>query len=90
MTGETDVCGSAKVIKTYGKEIGKLHISCGVLDGNYLDEAKVIALSDLPPMEILRSQLLGVLNSPAQKLVSVLNEPGASLARLLQAKADLG
>ena len=61
-----------------------------MLDGNYLDEAKVIALSDLPPMEILRSQLLGVLNYPAQKLVSVLNEPGASLARLLQAKADLG
>jgi large subunit ribosomal protein L10 len=84
------VCASAKVLKTYGKEISKLAIRCGVLDGNFLDEAKVIALADLPPMEILRAQLLGVFNSPAQKLVSVLNEPGASLARVLQAKADQG
>jgi len=90
VTGDSDVCASAKVLKTYGKEIGKLAIRCGVLDGNFLDEKKVIALADLPPMEILRAQLLGVFNSPAQKLVSVLNEPGASLARVLQAKADQG
>ncbi|MDH4408445.1 MAG: 50S ribosomal protein L10 [Verrucomicrobiales bacterium] len=90
VTGASEVCASAKVLKTYGKEISKLAIRCGVLDGNFLDEAKVIALADLPPMEILRAQLLGVFNSPAQKLVSVLNEPGASLARVLQAKADQG
>jgi large subunit ribosomal protein L10 len=90
VTGSSDVCASAKVLKTYGKEISKLAIRCGVLDGSFLDESKVIALADLPPMEILRAQLLGVFNSPAQKLVSVLNEPGASLARVLQAKADQG
>ncbi len=90
VTGASDVCASAKTLKTFGKEINKLAIRCGVLDGNFLDEKKVIALADLPPMEILRAQLLGVFNSPAQKLVSVLNEPGASLARVLQAKADQG
>ena len=90
VTGESDVCAAAKVLKTYGKEINKLAIRCGVLDGNFLNEANVIALADLPPMEVLRAQLLGVFNSPAQKLVSVLNEPGASLARVLQAKADQG
>jgi ribosomal protein L10 len=41
-------------------------------------------------MDILRSQLLGVFSSPAQKLVTVLNEPGSALARVLQAKADQG
>ncbi len=90
VTGETDVCASAKVLKTYAKEIGKLPIRCGVLDGSFLEQAQVVALADLPPLEILRAQLLGVFNSPAQKLVSVLNEPGASLARVLQAKADQG
>lgn len=90
VTGASDVCASAKVLKTYGKEISKVGIRCGVLDGNFLESSEVVALADLPPMEILRSQLLGVLNSPAQKLVSVLNEPGASLARALQAKADKG
>jgi hypothetical protein len=31
---------------------------------------------------------LGLLKSPLQKLVSVLNEPGASLARLLKARVE--
>ncbi len=90
ITGTGDVCAAAKVLKTYAKESSKLAIRCGVLDGSFLDEAKVVALADLPPLDILRAQLLGVLNSPAQKLVSVLNEPAASLARVLQAKADQG
>jgi len=90
VTGASDVCGSAKVLKTFAKETGKLGIRCGVLDGSFLSDAKVVALADLPSIEILRAQLLGVFNSPAQKLVSVLNEPGASLARVLQAKADQG
>lgn len=90
VTGASDVCAAAKVIKVYGKEIGKLAIRCGVLDGSFLEDTKVIALADLPSMDVLRAQLLGVFNSPAQKLVTVLNEPGASLARVLQAKADQG
>lgn len=90
VTGEGDVCAAAKVLKVYGKEIGKQGIRGGVLDGNLLDEVKVMALADLPPMEILRAQFLGVLNAPAQKLVRVLNEPASSLARVLQAKADQG
>lgn len=90
VTGDGDVSASAKVLKTYGKEINKLAIRAGVLDGSFLEQAQVIALADLPPLEILRAQFLGVLNSPAQKLVSVLNEPAASLARVLQAKADQG
>jgi large subunit ribosomal protein L10 len=90
VTGESDVCATAKILKTYAKEIGKLPIRCGVLDGAFLAEAQVIALADLPPLDTLRAMLLGVFNSPAQKLVSVLNEPAASLARVLQAKADQG
>jgi len=90
VTGATEVCASAKVLKVYGKEIGKLAIRCGVLDGAFLDEKKVIVLADLPSMDVLRAQFLGVLNTPARQLVTVLNEPGSSLARVLQAKADQG
>ncbi len=90
VTGESDVCASAKVLKVYAKETGKPGIRCGVLDGAFLDEAKVVALADLPSIEILRAQLLGLLNTPARQLVTVLNEPASSLARVLQAKADQG
>lgn len=90
VTGESDVCAAAKVLKTYGKEVGKLAIRGGVLDGSLLDDAQVIALADLPPLDILRAQLLGVFSSPAQKLVRVLNEPASALARVLKAKSEQG
>jgi large subunit ribosomal protein L10 len=45
-------------------------------------------LAELPPREILQAQLLGLLLSPATKLVRLLNEPASALARLLNAKAQ--
>lgn len=90
VTGESDVCAAAKVLKTFSKSAGKPEIRGGVLDGELLDEAKVSALAELPPMEILQATLLGVLNQPAQQLVRVINEPGSALARVLQAKSDQG
>lgn len=90
VTGESDVCGAAKALKTFEKENGKPGLRGGVLDGELLDEGKVRALADLPAKEVLQAQLLGVLNMPAQQLVTVLDQPGASLARVMQAKADQG
>lgn len=90
VTGESDVCAAAKVLKDFSKGSGTPEIRGGVLDGELLDEAKVKALADLPPMEVLQATLLGVLNQPAQRLVTVLNEPGSALARVLQAKSDQG
>jgi len=45
-------------------------------------------LAELPAREVLQAQLLGLLLSPATRLVRVLNEPAAALARLLNAKAE--
>lgn len=90
VTGESDVCAAAKVLKDFAKENEKPGIRGGVLDGELLDEAKIKALADLPPMEVLQATLLGVLNQPGTQLARVLNEPGSSLARVLQAKADQG
>jgi large subunit ribosomal protein L10 len=59
-----------------------------VLDRAVISKEQVQALADLPAKPVLQSQLLGVLKSPLQKLVSVLNEPGASLARLLKARVE--
>jgi large subunit ribosomal protein L10 len=45
-------------------------------------------LAELPTREILQAQLLGLLLSPATRLVSLFNQPAAALARLLSAKAE--
>jgi large subunit ribosomal protein L10 len=90
VTGAEDVCAAAKVVKEFKKETGKLEIKGGALDGAYLDAAQVDALASLPPREVLLATLLGVLQAPASKLVRTLNEPGASLARVLAAKEGQG
>jgi len=90
VVGEEDVCAAAKVLKEFRKQFDKAEVKSGSLDGELLDAAQIEALADLPSKEVLLAQFLGVLNMPAQQLVTVLNEPAASLARVLQAKADQG
>ena len=88
VTGEQDICAAAKVIKTFAAEFKKPAVKVGILDNALLTAAQVEAMADLPPLPVLQAQLLGLLNSPASKLVRTLNEPGASLARALKAKVD--
>ncbi len=88
VTGEADICAAAKVLKTFAKEFQKPVVKAGVLDNAALDAAQVTALADLPSKQVLQATLLGLLQTPATSFVRVLNEPGASLARVLQAKAD--
>ena len=90
VTGEQDICATAKVIKTFAAEFKKPSVKVGILDNALLTAEQVQAMADLPPLPVLQAQLLGLLNSPASKLVRTLNEPGASLARVLKAKVDAG
>ena len=87
VTGEKDVCAAAKVLKSFTAEFQKPVVRLGVLDNALLSADEVKSLADLPSKEVLQATLLGVLLAPASKLVRTLNEPAASLARLLAAKA---
>ena len=88
VTGDQDVCAAAKVMKTFAKEFEKPKLKAGVLDGNLLSAEGIQSLADLPSKEVLQATLLGVLQAPASKLVRLLNEPAASLARVLKAKSE--
>ncbi|MBA2431875.1 MAG: 50S ribosomal protein L10 [Chthoniobacterales bacterium] len=86
--GEADVAPIAKILKTFAAEFKIAALKVGVVDKAVLSTADVEALAELPSREVMLSQLLGLLLSPMSGLARLLNEPGASLARLLQAKAD--
>jgi len=90
VTGKKDVAPVAKAFKTFVTEFKKAMLKLGFIDRAAVSTAELEALADLPPENALRAQLLGLLLSPATKLVRVLNEPGSSLARLLNAKASKG
>src|SRR6266508_883520 len=88
VTGEKDVAPVAKILKTFAKEFKIAALKIGLVDRAILSSVDLEALADLPSREVLQSQLLGLLLSPATKLVRLLNEPGSALARLLSAKAE--
>jgi large subunit ribosomal protein L10 len=90
VTGQKDISTAAKVVKTFGSEFDKLKIKFGYLNNSRLGDTDIIALADLPSIEVLRAKFLGLLNAPATKLVTLLNTPASQLARVLQAKVEKG
>jgi large subunit ribosomal protein L10 len=90
VTGLRDISVAAKVVKTFGAEFDKLKVKFGYLNNKRIEEADILALADLPGLDVLRAKLLGVFSAPATQLVVLLNTPATQLARVLQAKADKG
>jgi large subunit ribosomal protein L10 len=45
-------------------------------------------LSELPPLPVMRAQLLGVLQAPAGKLVRTIAEPARGLAGVIKAFSE--
>lgn len=88
ITGEGDICAAAKILKTFVSEFERPPVRVGILDNAILNADQVKALADLPSKEALQAKLLGLLLAPASQFVRLLNEPGASLARVLKAKAE--
>lgn len=85
VTADKDPVAVAKVLVKFAEQNDKLKISGGVLDGDKLAPAGVSALAKLPSREVLIAQLLGLLQAPASQLLRTIQEPGASLGRLLGA-----
>lgn len=90
VTGQKDVSAAAKVVKSFQAEFDKPKLKFGYLNNQRLEAKDVVALADLPSIEVLRGKLLGVLQAPAQKLAALINTPGSQLARVIKAKADKG
>jgi len=88
VTGEADVAPVAKIFKTFAIEFKLAALRVGFVDRAALSTTELETLAELPALEILQAQLLGVLLSPATRLVSLFNQPAAALARLLSAKAE--
>src|SRR2546422_7063296 len=88
VTGDKEVAPVAKILKAFAAEFKIAAVKIGVVDNSLLSTQEVETLAELPAREVLLAQLLGLLLSPAMKLVRLLSEPGSALARLLNAKAS--
>jgi len=86
----SDAPGVAKAIADFAKDKEAIKIKGGFLGRQYLTGQEVARLATLPPLPVVRSQFLAMLNAPATQLVRLLNEPGRRVAQVLKAYADKG
>ena len=84
----TDPASTAKALNeaTKGKEAIK--VKGGFMSGQVLNANQVKALADMPPLPVVRAQLLGVLQAPAGKLVRTIAEPARGLAAVIKAFSE--
>lgn len=83
-----DAITPARVTNAYAKENDKLVILGGSLLNQALDANRVKALANLPSLDVLRSQLIGLIQAPATKIAGVLQAPAGQLARVVKAYSE--
>ncbi len=83
-----DVAALAKVFNDAAKNADVFKVKGGYLGTEKVSAQQVKALADLPPLPVMRAQLLGMLLAPASQLVRTLAEPARQVARALQAYSE--
>jgi large subunit ribosomal protein L10 len=75
-----DPVAMAKVLTKYAKDAPEFTFKVGVVEGRVVTIKEVEALATLPSKEELMSKLLFLINSPAQRLATVMSQVGRNLA----------
>lgn len=83
-----DVSASAKALSQISDEIEAMKLKFGVMDGERLDAQKIKALATLPSKDVLRAQLLALMNTPATNMVRVLAAGPTSFLNVMNAYKD--
>ena len=84
----SDPASMAKALSDATKGSQFVKVKGGFMGGQVLSAAQVKALADMPPLPVVRAQLLGVLQAPAGKLVRTIAEPARGLAAVIKAFAE--
>ena len=88
VTGKKDISAAAKALKNFAAEFDKLKLKFGYLNNQRLEQASLVALADLPSLDVLRAKILGLLVAPATKLAILINTPASQLAQVIKAKSE--
>jgi large subunit ribosomal protein L10 len=80
----------AKALVAYAKETEFLQIRGAILGSGFVNQARVLALAELPPREVLLAQLLGAVQGPMSSLASTITAPLREIAQVLRARSEQG
>ena len=67
-----DAIISARILSKFAKDNENLKLIGGIMENEVLDQAGVQNVATLPTLDEARANIVGILNAPASKLVSIL------------------
>ena len=88
LDADGDMVAAAKALADAARETRVLAIRGGVLEGRALTAAEVESLATLPPVDVLRGQVLGAIVAPLTSFAALLNAPLQDLVGLIDARIE--
>jgi large subunit ribosomal protein L10 len=85
---EGDAVAVAKALADAARNTRILTIRGGILDGRTIEAADVEELAKLPPLDILRGQVLGAVTAPLMTILAVFSAPRQDLYGLIDARIE--
>src|SRR5271163_2610431 len=85
-----DPVALAKALSTWVKDNAEFTFKLGIVDGKVIDVREIGDLATMPGKEELFSKLLFLIQSPAQRLVTVINATGRDLAVVINQGVEKG
>ena len=82
-----DAITSAKILTKFAKNNSNLKIIGGLMENEPLSLEDVKKIATLPTLDEARANIVGILVTPAQKIMSILLAPGSKIAILAHAKS---
>lgn len=67
-----DVVAAIKAVADFAKEHKQVELQAGYFEGDILDRDELVALSKIPPREVLLCQLMSAMQAPVTGVASVL------------------
>jgi len=82
-----DAIISAKILTKFAKKNSNLKIIGGLMEEEPLSVEDVEKIATLPTLDEARAKIVGILATPAQKIIRILLAPGSKIAILAHAKS---
>ena len=82
-----DAISSAKILTKFAKNNSNLKIIGGIMEEEPLSLEEVAKIATLPTLDEARGKIIGILTTPAKKIMSILLAPGSKIAILAHAKS---
>jgi large subunit ribosomal protein L10 len=88
LEAEGDMVAAAKALSDMAKESKILAIKGGVLQGRAMSADEVESLATLPPVDVLRGQVLAAIIAPVTALLGLVSAPLQNLIGLIDARIE--